>query len=113
MNVTNSSNTGKINFYTYDPFTYKWLETFRGGTIYETDSLSIKPTIDKIVYLKDRTITVWNDGSTVEARRMENDSPNREHSLFVCILKKLYGSWSNVEEKFLAPYIENAKVIEP
>lgn len=118
-NTRTASNTESIDFYMYDEIQDKWVEVLYNGKIYREPNSTNgfknwQTKIDKIVYLKDgRTITKWSDGETVVVKCGPHDTYNKEYGLVACILKKLYGSWSNVEERFLNMYIEDAKVIEP
>ena len=68
--------------------------------------------IRKVSYIGNRTITYWSDGDKVEARCLPTDTYNKEYGLIVCILKKLYGSWTNFENAILTKYAGKAEVYE-
>lgn len=68
--------------------------------------------IRKVSYINNRTITYWSDGDKVEARCLPTDTYNKEYGLIVCILKKLYGSWTNFENAILTKYAGKAEVYE-
>lgn len=71
-----------------------------------------EPEIKKIVHVKDRTITYWNDGDIVKSKCMPGDTYNKEYGLLVCIMKKLWGSWSEAEQRMVSDFTKNAKVME-
>ncbi len=75
-------------------------------------SIVAEPYIRKVSYINNRTITYWSDGDKVEARCLPTDTYNKEYGLIVCILKKLYGSWTNFENAILTKYAGKAEVYE-
>ena len=75
-------------------------------------SVVAEPYIRKVSYINNRTITYWSDGDKVEARCLPTDTYNKEYGLIVCILKKLYGSWTNFENAILTKYAGKAEVYE-
>ena len=75
-------------------------------------SVVAEPYIRKVSYIGNRTITYWSDGDKVEAYCLPTDTYNKEYGLIVCILKKLYGSWTNFENAILTKYAGKAEVYE-
>lgn len=75
-------------------------------------SVVAEPYIRKVSYIGNRTITYWSDGDKVEAYCLPTDTYNKEYGLIVCILKKLYGSWTNFENAILTRYAGKAEVYE-
>ena len=75
-------------------------------------SVVAEPYIRKVSYIENRTITYWSDGDKVEAYCLPTDTYNKEYGLIVCILKKLYGSWTNFENAILTKYAGKAEVYE-
>ena len=95
--MTTKNISEAIVFYAYPSECYDFFKTTSFLYSYN-DPIPPKPTLTKIVYNNPHTVVFWSDNTQTKAVCLPEDRYSAKRGLFVCRMKKKYGSWSKYQE---------------
>lgn len=64
----------------------------------ESEMSDEKPRLVKLVYNNPYTIAFWSDNTQTKATCLPEDTYSKRRGLFVCRMKKKYGSWTAYQQ---------------
>ena len=77
---------------------YDLMTQFFYTLVPEPEAEFVKPTLVKLVYNNPHTIAFWSDGTQTKATCLPEDNYSARRGLFICRMKKKYGSWTAYQE---------------
>lgn len=66
---------------------------------YVTNSLSVIPAIEKVIFNEPATIVFWSDGTKTVVKAQDGDKFDKEKGLVMAITKKAFGNEGNYYDK--------------
>lgn len=59
---------------------------------------NVMPQPKKVIFNGDATIVIWKDGTKTVVKRSENDESDWRIAIVWCIMKKIFGSYTNADK---------------